>query len=125
MKTQEEQQEIFPEELKNLDEQIAFQMYWKADREWSIQHAPLAGTVRPFHVGGNIDETTVINDNKDLDPRINANYVHYLFQKLEGEGKGQISKGHTWKFTFSKHQSLYSSIDEPIMANVTKRKRRK
>lgn len=125
MENQEAEQENFSEELKELDNQIAFQMYLKADQEWSIQHAPLAGTAWPFHIGGNIDEATVVDDFKDLDPRIDVNYVHYLFQKLEAEKKGRISKGHTWKFTFNKHQAIYSSMDEPIMTNTTKRKRRR
>lgn len=115
---------MFCEELKQLDAQITNQMFWKAHAEWSYLHAPLEGTYRPFHLGGSIDEATVINDNKDLDSRINTDYVHYLFEKLEAEGKGQINKGFTWTFTFNEHQSIYSPLDKPCITKKDHRHNR-
>ncbi len=114
---------MFDEDLKKFDSQIEFHMFYKADAEWSMLHEPLAGTSRPFHLGGNIDEIAVINDYKNFDSRINVEYVHYLFEKWEAEGKGKITKGTTWSFKFNKHLSIYSSLDEPW--GVLKQKRRK
>lgn len=100
------------ETSEQLDSQVEMQMYFRASSAWSIPHDPLAGTYRPFHVGGGLSEDTVIALYNGTSIKLTKDYVRSLFSRLEAAGKGIIDKSRTaWIFTFNQHRGIYSTID--------------
>lgn len=114
------------EKSEQLDSQVEMQMYVHASSIWSIPHDPLAGTYRPFHVGGGLSEDTVIALYNDTSIKLTKDYVRGLFTRLEAAGKGIIEKSSTrWIFIFNQHRGIYSTIDDfQIQAHKPRRRSR-
>ncbi len=101
------------ETSEQLDSQVEMQMYFRASSAWSIPHDPLAGTYRPFHVGGGLSDDAVISLYNGTSIKIIKEYVRGLFTRLEAAGKGIIEKyGTRWVFNFNQHRGIYSTIDD-------------
>lgn len=82
---------------------IASQMWLEASRK-RTKHEPLAGTNKPFYLGGRIFESDV----KQLDETIEQTEIREIFEKLEIEGKGTIDKsGKEWIFDFNEYKDIY------------------
>ena len=115
------------ENSEQLDSQVEMQMYFRATANWSIPHEPLAGTYRPFHVGGGLSDDAVIALYTGTSIKLTKEYVRGLFSRLEAAGKGIIEKGSTtWIFTFNQHRGIYSTIDDlQIQASKPRRPRRR
>ena len=92
--------------FKQLDSTIENDMYIEANHK-RTKHSPLAGSNKPFYLGGHIEETFVINYNNDIG-KLDKEYAHYLFEKLEKEGKGTIEKRNNyWTFTFNGFNDIF------------------
>jgi hypothetical protein len=82
---------------------IASQMWFEASRK-RTKHEPLAGTNKPFYLGGRIFESDV----KQLDKTIEQTEIREIFEKLEIEGKGTVDKsGKEWIFDFNEYNDIY------------------
>lgn len=115
------------ENSEQLDSQVEMQMYFHASSAWSIPHDPLAGTYRPFHVGGGLSDDAVISLYNGTSIKLAKEYVRGLFTRLESAGKGIITKSDTtWVFTFNQHRGIYSTIDDfQLQARKPRRRSRR
>lgn len=86
---------------------IASQMWFEASRK-RTKHEPLAGTYKPFYLGGRISESDV----KQLDKTIEQTEIREIFEKLEIEGKGTVDIW-TWMTALQKHWNLNSNEKGP------------
>ena len=98
---------VMNEIFKQLDSTIENDMFIEAKCR-RTKHEPLAGTYKPFYLGGHIEESYVINYNNHIG-KLDKEYAHYLFEKLEKEGKGTIEKRNNyWTFTFNGFNDIFN-----------------